>query len=215
LIIVTPMQGLRLPPARTGKRKKPMIAPEEFIRLIVEMSEPYATMVITDLFSGLRASELIGLKWNDVRPDSLMVDEGYCRGDWSEPKSQTSNPAVDVDPRVIERILTLKDKTVTIPWGGKGASKTIKLVRSSNPEDLVFQSLVKGGPMSDGNILRRHIKPAARAQLRHADPKLAMLVYAQVVRDSQRKSVSKMSGMFSEHGFNWDINVTCPSRQAA
>ena len=42
-----------------------------------------------------------------------------------------------------------------------------------------------------------------------------MLVYAQVVRDSQRKSVSKMSGTLSERGFNWDVNVTCPVEGAA
>jgi hypothetical protein len=29
------------------------------------------------------------------------------------------------------------------------------------PQDLVFQSLRKGAPMRDGNILRRHLRPAA------------------------------------------------------
>jgi hypothetical protein len=54
-----------------------------------------------------------------------------------------------------------------------------------------------------------------QAQLRHSNPKLAMLIYAQVVRDSQKKSVSKMSTMLSEHGFNWDVNVTCPVSEVA
>jgi hypothetical protein len=35
------------------------------------------------------------------------------------------------------------------------------LVKSHAPDDLVFQSLVKGGPMRDNNILVRHIKPTA------------------------------------------------------
>jgi integrase len=39
----------------------------------------------------------------------------------------------------------------------------IRVVRSSGPEDLVFQSLKKGTTMRDNNILSRHIKPAARA----------------------------------------------------
>ena len=107
-------------------------------------------------------SELIGLRLNDLRPDQIVVDERFCRGDWSQPKTEASNAAVDVDPHVIERIMSLKDKSVTINWGGKGAKRTIKLMRSTNPNDLVFQSVVKGGTMSDGNILRRHIKPAAR-----------------------------------------------------
>ena len=51
---------------------------------------------------------------------------------------------------------------VTINWGARGAKKTFKVVASDASGDLVFQSLIKRGPMSDHNILSRHIKPAAR-----------------------------------------------------
>jgi len=37
-----------------------------------------------------------------------------------------------------------------------------KVVKSSGPDDLVFQSIYKGREINDSNILRRHIKPAAR-----------------------------------------------------
>jgi len=37
-----------------------------------------------------------------------------------------------------------------------------RVVRSEGPDELVFQSLVKGGPMRDNNILVRHLKPAGR-----------------------------------------------------
>ena len=36
------------------------------------------------------------------------------------------------------------------------------MVKSDGPDDLVFQSLIKGAPMRENNILVRHIKPAAR-----------------------------------------------------
>ena len=36
-------------------------------------------------------------------------------------------------------------------------------MKSSGPDDLVFQSVAKAGPMRDNNILVRHMKPAARA----------------------------------------------------
>ncbi|PYX61065.1 MAG: hypothetical protein DMG73_04945, partial [Acidobacteria bacterium] len=55
----------------------------------------------------------------------------------------------------------LKTLEVEINWGGKGARKRIKLVRSDGPQDLVFQSLRNGAPMRDGNVLRRHLRPAA------------------------------------------------------
>jgi hypothetical protein len=60
------------------------------------------------------------------------------------------------------RIHQLKGMEVTINWGGKGATKTFKVVRSDGLGDLVFQSLRSDVPISDDNILSRHIKPAAR-----------------------------------------------------
>jgi integrase len=35
-------------------------------------------------------------------------------------------------------------------------------VKTSEPDDLVFQSVMKGAPMRDNSILSRHIKPAGR-----------------------------------------------------
>ena len=45
--------------------------------------------------------------------------------------------------------------------GRQGREKRFKLVRSDGPKDLVFQSLRRGAPLSDGNVLRRHLRPAA------------------------------------------------------
>ena len=59
------------------------------------------------------------------------------------------------------RIRRLKRLEVEINWGGEGATKRFKLVRSEEPQNLAFQSLRKGAPMRDGNVLRRHLRPAA------------------------------------------------------
>jgi integrase len=37
-----------------------------------------------------------------------------------------------------------------------------KAVKSHRPDDLVFQSVIKGAPMRDNNILVRHIKTAGQ-----------------------------------------------------
>jgi integrase len=76
------------------KKQKPHVTPEEFERLVEFIAEPYATMVYTAVFSGLRVSELIGLKWEDVHDDALTVDERYCRGDWSVTKTPDSAATV-------------------------------------------------------------------------------------------------------------------------
>src|ERR1019366_4787396 len=130
-----------------------------FNQLIVLVSEPYATMVYACVFAGLRVSELVGLRWEDVHPASLTIDERYCRGDWSCPKTAQSAATIGVDRRVIERIHALKGLQVTINWGAKG-KRTFSAVRADGPRDLVFQPLCGGKVMDDHNILSRHIKPA-------------------------------------------------------
>ena len=163
LLIKNPLLAVQIPRTKVvnKKRQKPLITPEEFERLVDFVDEPYATMIYVAVFSGLRVSELVGLKWDDVRDDGIIVDERYCRGDWSVTKTVGSSTIIGVALSVISRIRRLKTLEVEINWGGKGAKKRIKLVRADGPEDLVFQSLRNGAPMRDGNVLRRHLRPAA------------------------------------------------------
>src|SRR5499427_6743126 len=145
---------------RRGKRiTKPNITKEQFDQILAEVPEPYATMVYVAVYSRLRVSELIGLRWNDVGDDFLMVDERCTRGDWSAPKSEASNAPVAVQRHVIEKIHALKVKTLSVRAGR--AIRTHRAVKFNGPNDLVFQSVRDGKPMRDNNILSRFIKPAA------------------------------------------------------
>jgi integrase len=65
-----------------------------------------------------------------------------------------------VDPEVIVRLLRLPALTVEVRAGR--AVRKHKLLKSGGLDDLVFQSVQKGCPMNDQNILKRHLQPAAR-----------------------------------------------------
>jgi integrase len=75
------MEGLRLPKDRRARRPKPTITLEQFANLVQLVSEPYATMIYTAVWTGLRVSELIGLRWRCIHADSITVEERFCRGD--------------------------------------------------------------------------------------------------------------------------------------
>jgi integrase len=168
LLAKNPMLGVRIlrnKVVNQKKKKKPHLTPGEFEQLANLVEEPYSTMTYVAVHSGLRVSELVGLKWEDVRDEegaeAITVDERYSRGDWSVTKTVASSTTIPVDRSVTDRIRRLKTLEVEVNWGGKDAKRRIKLVRSDRPQDLVFQSLRKGAPMRDGNILRRHLRPAA------------------------------------------------------
>jgi integrase len=82
------------------------------------------------------------------------------RGDWDQPKSEASRATIPVDQHVVHRIEQLKSLEVKVR-AGRG-TRCYKAVKRDGPDDLVFQSVAKGAPMRDNNILARHIKPAGR-----------------------------------------------------
>ena len=223
-LVTNPVEGLRLPPARTGRLGKPYITPAQFEQLLAKIREPYATMVYVAVFTGLRVSELAGLRWRNVFQDSLRIDERYCRGDWGPPKSEASNATIPVNRAVIERIQRLKLLTVEVRAGR--ATRKYRVVKHDGSDDLVFQSVKKGTPMRDNNILVRHIKPAARelglgfvnwrclrtshatwlkmagadvkdaqAQMRHSRASTTLDIYQQFVPEAQRRAVDRLTDL--------------------
>ena len=221
-LVKNPVEGVKLPPAKSGKRVKPFITPEMFEDLVVLVREPYATMLFVAVYTGLRISELIGLRWRNVHRDSITIEERCCRGDWGAPKSEASNATIAVNPEVIDRLHRLRSMKVEVKAGR--AVRWYPAVKSDGPEDLVFQSVAKGVPMRDNNILVRHIKPAAeklgigwvnwqvlrrsyatwlkmvgadvkdsQALMRHSRASTTLDVYQQHVPESQRQVVNELT----------------------
>lgn len=217
-----PMEGLRLPVDKGPRRAKPTITPEQFEKLAQMIAEPYATMLSVAVWTGLRVSELIGLKWRCIHDDSITIEERYCRGDWSAPKTPASAATIGVSPEVIARILRLKTLTAGVRAGS--ATRKYKVVKRDDPDALVFQGLKDGRQMNDQNVLKRHIQPSAekvglpfvnwrclrtshatwlvqagadpksvQGQMRHSRISTTMDIYAQIVPASQRRAVQQLS----------------------
>jgi integrase len=220
-LVTNPVEGLKVPPGKAGRRAKPYITPHDFTRLLELMPEPYATMVFVAIHTGMRVSELAGLRWGKIGKDSITIDERYCRGDWGAPKTEASNATIPVNQPVIDRLQKLKSTTVEFKAGL--ATRRYPAVKAAAPTDLVFQSVMLGRPMRDNNILLRFIKPAAeklaipwlnwramrrshatwlklagadvkdaQAQLRHARASTTLDIYQQFVPECQRKAIDRV-----------------------
>jgi integrase len=131
------MVGLKLPVDKGPRRQKPVISPGQFSNLVEWVPELYASMLFVSVWTGLRISELIGLKWRSVHADTITVEERFCRGDWSVPKTKCSAATIPVNPAVIERIQLLKTLTVGVRAGR--ATRYYKVVKRDGPSVLVDQ----------------------------------------------------------------------------
>lgn len=118
------------------------------IMLIVEHVKGwYANLIVTAIFTGLRASELRGLRWSDVDLEKGLLHvrqraDRFCK--IGAPKSLAGFRTVPLSPRVI---------SVLCEW---------REICPKSPLDLVFPSK-KGTVAHYGNIRRASVFPTMRA----------------------------------------------------
>jgi len=131
---------------RGGRRCIPrVLTPGEIRLLLAQLVEPYHTMVLAAACLGLRASEIMGLQWQDFNWEDLTVfiRRGVVNGRSDDTKTEASQKSLPIDPRLGCFLQEL----------GKGSLH-------KGPQDWVFAN--NGGrPRGQQNILQRHLRPAA------------------------------------------------------
>jgi len=200
-----PAKGAQVP-ALVDTRERLTLTPQQVRALLSELVEPYRTMVLLAVLSGLRRGELLGLRWKSVDfvDGSIPVVESNYHGRSSQPKTRASRRKVFVDAVVLDALARLRPT-------------------NTQPDDLVFHS-ERGTVLNPDNIRNRILVPACRragiplvswhnfrytystwadptgesikalqAQLGHTDSRLTLGVYTQPMPASQRAISSKVA----------------------
>ena len=199
----------------TKREKIPVVLSVTQIRnLLVPLELRERTMILLDATTGLRVSELMGLKWRDVDFENLVlsVRHAWVLGQLKECKTEASRKPIPLNPAVANVLLTWKSQT---PYNA--------------PDHFVFASVRKDGaaPLTSGILFRRHIQPAARAAgigfrigwhtfrhtvgtllsengenvktmqelLRHASPGITLSTYCQGVTETKRNAHGRVVRM--------------------
>ena len=122
-----------------------VLTPEEFQLLIQELHDPSKTMVMVSGCLGLRASEVVGLRWGDIDWENLtvFVRRSVVGGRIDETKTEASAKPLPLDPDLA---------TVLLDWRRQAPF--------AGDPDFVFAG-DSGKPRWQGMILKDHIQPAA------------------------------------------------------
>ena len=137
-----PASHLSMPRLRRV-RERVWYRPQDVRRILSVLDEPFRTMATLAAMRGLRASELVGLRWEDVdwERSLLMVRRSFYRGREDQPKTEGS-----------ERSLPLGRLTVALlrdHWR-----------RCGEPRDGWMFASRNGRPYEPSSLVRRILRPA-------------------------------------------------------
>lgn len=135
-----PIQLVRIKGSSKRQKKPQVLTPEKFQELLGVLWEPYKTMAIVAMCTGLRVSEVLALRWDHINLESgvMMVQQGVVNGRIGRVKTEASQDEVPLDPAFAEILRN---------WKGERTS------------GLVFPSHITGGCYYSGIIQRQILKP--------------------------------------------------------
>jgi integrase len=202
-----PARKVEMP--RTRKPARRHIRPEEIQLLLSEMTKRSLIrdrlILRTFIVTALRPGELFAVRWKDLEPGRIRIEEAVYRNKLGDPKTATSVGYVYIS-RSLELELAM--------W------KEFRL--RTGPDDFVFEARYRGRPMDGRSYLRRFLSPLAKslgiqgltyqalrrtfatqvqklgsvkdaqAQLRHANASTTLGVYTQEIPESVRETVEAL-----------------------
>lgn len=130
-----------------SKRIRPprILTEEEFGALLNQLVHPYRSMVLLAGCTGLRVSEVMGLRWTGINFESLVMEirEGYARSQVTKLKSECSQDELPLDPDVA---------TILLEW---------KRLCPETSGDWVFPSPRTNKHYDSGSLRKKVLKAAA------------------------------------------------------
>ena len=137
-----PAKGKLYLPERIPARRKRILTPEQFQNLLMALPQPYNTALMLAGMAGLRKGEIAALRWNDIQPRAVIVDEAVYRGRLGTPKTPRSRRRVAIGPAL-----------------EKALEDCRKRAKFTGSEDFVF-GIRTNTPIDLRDVVARHVKPA-------------------------------------------------------
>lgn len=127
---------------KRAKRQRRILSDEQIAQLLKGLPEQVRLMVMTAISTGMRVSEIIGLRWRcvDLTPGLVRIEERCYRGDVDAPKSERSR-----------RVLPLGQLT-----------EFYRKLKPAGQVDTQYVFHCDGEPLDDRALLKDLIRPAAK-----------------------------------------------------
>jgi len=140
-----PVARMKLPP-KPSRLAICLLQPAQVRKLVSEVREPYRSMILLAVLTGLRRGELFALRWGAVNFEKATLDvrESVYNGHFSTPKTRSSVRRIPLSSPALNLLKAHRSRT-----------------KQTGAEGLVFSSRV-GTPFRPDNILKRVIHPLCK-----------------------------------------------------
>jgi integrase len=199
---INPIQDVSIPRVPEAAEDTYAYSLSEIKVMLAMLEEPARTIVLTAAFTGLRKSELLGLRWEDFDGKQLSVNRSRWNGIESEPKTRRSRTPIPVVKQLADALNAHRLRAGIL----------------AQPDLPIFQA-GNGRPLNLDNLARRVIAPVSswhgwhafrrglatnlhtlgvddktiQAILRHSNVGLTMNVYVKSVNESQVSAMDALS----------------------
>jgi integrase len=204
------------PVRQSAKRQRipDVLQVDEIRALLVELPEPVKTMVFIAATTGLRVSELIGLRWDDMDFNTLEIrlSRGVVDGVVGEMKTEASRKPIPLDAGLADVLRDWRERS-----GYRGqedwlfASPRMRGAKPYSP-DTILSKVIRPGAKRAGITKRvgwhtfRHTfatllkangedVKVVQESLRHANSRITLDTYTQAVTPAKRQAQSRVVQM--------------------
>ena len=140
---INPVQDVSVSPAIESEEDTYAYSRDEIKTMLTRLPEPARTVVLTAAWTGLRKSELLGLRWKDYNDTEIKVERSVWNGIVGRTKTKHSKAPVAVVPQLQEAL----DR------------HRFRLGVLAQPDSPIFQAR-NGKPLNLDNLARRVIAPS-------------------------------------------------------
>lgn len=147
---LVPRNPVALARVRGGsrRRRRPLLITLDELRIVLShLSTPYREMALLSAMVGLRASEVVALKWSDFDFDNgtLHIERGSVSRRIAGTKTESSEDLLPLVGIVASEMRRYQERA------------------PQSAEGWVFPSPITGGPFHQDSIRKRHLNAAGKA----------------------------------------------------
>jgi integrase len=150
---VNPVADTRIGKTRESEEDTYAYSLAEVKLMLARLPEPARTIVLTAAFSGLRRSEILGLRWADFDGSTITVRRSRWNGFETDPKTKKSRAPIPVVKALADALDAHKVRQ------GSLAQDELPIFQCGN-----------GKPLNLPNLARRVVRPAVERCIRCQQP---------------------------------------------